>query len=285
MSVSSLSPTPLTNEQHSDAYYFSYASKAAGVLVNVPIQKGRALPLFDYSESSKHPFVIAARKAQLLSSEREGSIRDVLTHFYSLVRPKNPNEVLGLFSKKTELEVFPNWSVVMPWDFETPAEWKQIVEQGVKSENLRHDCDFDIDFGWAWTGPTSHQKCNIETKRLLSVLNSIELQGYIRSSLPDGDIAVNILAKSSDEWVWQSVEAQHRAAVLAALGYREIPVRVRNIIRRDDVFSWPNVARGIYSEEEALAIFDNIYYANYSHVSSAWDAYASPAVRVGDGSR
>jgi len=273
--VSSLSPEILNSEIFEDAYQIAYVNKGNGVIVNVPINKGRALPIFDYSEASNHPYVLAARRALLKGTERELLIREVLKTFFDLFNPKNPNEILGLQSDRTELKEFPYWSVLMPWDSEDPNEWIVKIEKSVRVENKLNKRNLGIDSGWAWAGPASSEKCEIETKRLLRVLNSIELRGYLRNNRPDGDIAVNLLARSNSEWVWQSIVGQHRAAVLSALGHQNIQVSVRNIVRREDVSSWPNVIRGIYSQNEALKVFDKIYHANYSYISSSWNTYAA----------
>ena len=268
-----LEPENFMEVNLSDAHHLSYCQGNNGIVTRVSIDKGRGLPIFSFSGLSLHPFVIAARAALTVDDDPLLTVKFVLRNYYELVNPSCPNSILGLKSEHSELKDLPGWAVVMPWDKENALEWKEKIISSVLSENTRYGKRVGVEYGWAWTGPSSEIKVEIESTRLLSVLYSIQKNGYKRNNGPDGDIVVNVLAKSADDWVWQSIAAQHRAAVMAALTYDSVPVRIMKVIRRDDVLSWPNVKRGLYSESEALKIFDDIYSANYKHVTSEWEKF------------
>jgi hypothetical protein len=271
-----LAPVLNTEVEVLDAVELQYFLRSRGLVIATSVIKGRALPLFSYGRSTNHPFVLAARAA---SKEKDGSrvfvINNILSAYYKRVCPTNINGMFGLSSPQSELNEFPNWAAVMPWDEEDVFQWQKKIEKSVSSENAQYTNGLGVEDGWAWVGPTGDLKCEIESRRLLGVLESILKYGYTRHSGPDGDIVANILVKSPDEWIWQSIGAQHRASVLTALGQDVIPVRVMRIIRRDDVLSWPNVKRGLFAKEEALKVFDDIFEARYSHVTSKWDEYVS----------
>lgn len=53
---------------------------------------------------------------------------------------------------------------------------------------------------------------------------------------------------------------QHRIAALAAMGAKTAPVRLLpKIIARSEASLWPNVDRGFYTVEQAMAVFDRIF--------------------------
>lgn len=270
-----LTPTMLTHVEVLDAVELQYfLGSSKGIVISASVPKGRALPLFSYESTTHHPFVLAARAASKQKrGSRAGVVKKILSAYYRRVSPININEMFGLNSSQPVLNELPSWAAVMPWDEEDVSQWKAMIENSVLRENSRYVKGFGVEHGWAWAGPTGSLKCDIETQRLLLVLESILKHGYRRHSGNDGDVVANILLKSPGEWIWQSIGAQHRASVLAALGEDVIPIRVMKIIRRDDVVSWPNVKRGVFSEEEALKIFDDIFEARYSHVTSEWDKY------------
>ena len=275
MREKSLHPLVAMQDDLKDPIGLQYISTRNGVVVSAPKELGRALPLFGYNESSAHPFLIAAREASRTNFERNVIIKKILAKYYEMVRPESINSILGISSENKELSNLPGWAVLMPWDKENIFQWKEKIESSVMLENSCYRKNVGVKCGWAWAGPTSEIKCEIESRRLLGVLDSVLKYGYKRHNGPDGDIVANVLVRSPDEWVWQSIGAQHRASVLSALGEETIPVRVMRVIRREDVLSWPNVVRGLYTKEEAIKIFDDIFHANYSHVALAWEEYVS----------
>ena len=83
-----------------------------------------------------------------------------------------------------------------------------------------------------------------------------------------------MLLRSDDTWKWYVENGgQHRAPVLSALGYKDIPIRVWKIINEDDASIWPNVVSGLYTESEALKIFDNVCKGNNGQILEPWNKY------------
>src|SRR5690606_4329352 len=113
----------------------------------------------------------------------------------------------------------------------------------------------------------SDEKVRIESQRLLNLLTSIRKKGY-EQQYPD-TLGCFILV-SGKNYKWYVQGGQHRAAVLAALGRETIPVYVRQIVRREDVSFWPNVQSGIFSEEQALIIFDRLFVGNPPILAQNW---------------
>lgn len=91
--------------------------------------------------------------------------------------------------------------------------------------------------------------------RLKVLVDSINAEGYLRHDGHDGDIEVEALIQGED-FRFHVVNGNHRAAVLRALGWTELPVRVVRLVRKSEVLLWPKVIDGTYEPREALAIFN-----------------------------
>ena len=233
----------------------------------LPINKGRSLPIHCLNNDGFHPFIYAAKKAlKLKSEERYDFIRLILKEYYDLVSPESAGHLFNSH-KKSNLYDYPTWAVIMPWQVENIDFWMNHIKETVKLENQKK---YNIDSGWAWTGPSDQNKLLIETKRLSVLLDSILINGYKRHDAKDGDIHATILYKENNEWVWQASAGQHRACVLSALGHELIQVRVTRYVKRNEVASWPQVINGFFTVDEALNIFDKIFDGNFDEVCKKW---------------
>lgn len=263
----------LTEMPSAGIEYVGYLMVNKTVVVSVKLSNGRGLPLFQWGQNGNHPFSIAIKNLMenaVCGANSKKEIFRTLSKFYAVVSP----ESMARFFKedKTQrFEKYPAWSIVMPWEASNIDEWAERVRFSVGKENAQTGNDISITSGWAWAGPVETIKCEIESTRLQGVFNSILKRGYQRKDSVDGDILADILIGEKGSWVWQSVTGQHRVAVLSGLGYEACDVRIRGVVRRVDVLAWPNVVNGFYTEEEALEIFDSIFFGNFSTITKAWD--------------
>src|SRR5690606_38561459 len=66
--------------------------------------------------------------------------------------------------------------------------------------------------------------------------------------------------KRNNDYRIELLDGLHRTATLVALGYKKIPVIISNhntsLIKRENVKLWFNVKNGLYTEEQALKLFD-----------------------------
>ena len=272
--LSALKPFAIEDPSRVNPRYISYFLKTGnGVVISASMDRARAFPINSFGKDGNHPFMVAARSSLgedgQISSE---TMAEVLEVYYRSVVPTDAAHLLGL-SPESKLSKYPAWAAVMPWDAETIDEWKETVAVAELLNNYRHKCDLTIENGWAWVGPVDDEKRLLEVKRLCSLLSSVREKGYQRNDGPDGDIKTVLLVNENEEWVWQSVDAQHRAAVVSAIGLEETPIRVYRVIRREDVEFWPNVVCGLYSIDEALLVFDNIFHGRFSHITEKWDVW------------
>lgn len=280
--LSALKPVTIDASTRIEPRHISYLLKTGnGVVISAPLEQGRAFPINSLGKNGNHPFMVAAR----LSRSKEGQISEekmaeVLKLYYHSVIPKNAAELMGL-SADSLLSEHPAWSIVMPWDTETIDEWKPLVAAAEKFNNYQNGLNLSIEEGWTWIGPTSENKRAIEVRRLSSLLASVLDKGYLRNDKRDGDISAVLLVNEENEWVWQSINAQHRAAVVAAIGLEAVPIRVSRVIRREEAAFWPNVMSGLYTKDEAVQVFDTIFQGNYRHVTEKWDDWLKEFQRKG----
>lgn len=120
--------------------------------------------------------------------------------------------------------------------------------------------------GWRQFGPMSDHNIRLDYRRLISTFDSIQANGY---DFSHGYIHPIIL-QNENNFVLLNQEGWHRTASLFALDMNIPVVFYKNAksyfhIKRSDVKNWGQVKTGLYSEEQALRIFD--YFFNEESVA------------------
>lgn len=231
---------------------------------------GRAQP--SLSLAGQTPFVNTARCALAHGVDRPDTLdhmMGILRGYYDLVRPGNAAAWLGLLNVQGLLDQ-PPWAAVFPWRARSVASYRQAYEHAALAENQAVGRDVGIEDGWLFCGPVSDEKIRIEAERILHVLTSIQQTGYSRHNGSDGDVRATALVNERQEWRWLITAGNHRASAAAALGMTSIPVRVNLVISRADAPYWKHVVEGLYSVDDALAVFDNIFDARPVSSTRAW---------------
>lgn len=266
--------TPVdVRKQGNDPRYLLCRVAKRPVLIDAPIDFGRGLPLFTFQEDGLHPFVRAVLAA-LNCADKKNAIRSVLKSYYELVQPANAAELLGLEAEEVPaLAAEPSWVAILPWDEESIEQWRKNHQYTVRVENHRHGRAMTISDGWAWCGPATIEKLEIEVRRLFSVMTSIRHNGFRRHDGAGGDITAVVLMKEDGQWRWQAKNGQHRMSVLGALDFKNIPLRVLKIVNRADVDIWPNVISGVFSQKVALKLFDRIFEGVTPSIAHRWLCY------------
>jgi len=254
-----------------------YAEVFEAAVLRGRFEHGRAQPGLDVARST--PFVIAARRAVDHGIER-ADVLDVmvatLAAYYERVRPGHAAAWLGLDdTAHPALREAPPWAAVFPWRARSVASYRKAYEDAAFAENRAVGRDVGIEDGWLFCGPVSADKVRIEAERILYVLRRIAEHGYQRSDDSDGDVRATALVDEQGSWRWLITAGNHRASAAAALGLAEIPVRVNLVISRADVCHWKHVAEGLYTVEQALAVFDRYFDACPGAVAKDWAATAA----------
>lgn len=119
-------------------------------------------------------------------------------------------------------------------------------------------------------GTWSQAQVEVELHRLWKVSQSIRDFGYKPSSSPDGDILVYALRRG-EAYRFLVVSGYHRVAVLAAMGFETVRVRLFRplVLDATAVNSWPGVKQGVYSPAQALAYFNHLFDHAPAHFDSA----------------
>lgn len=247
-------------------------------VMNLPTDKGVGLRFYPLTGVTCHPFVLALKKASKVEEPQE-HIFNTLKTYADLVTFYSANEYLGLGEEK----IFPPdshpFEFTYPWSALLPEHRKNYFLTVRREENLRHGFDSGE---FLETSSVSDEKIRVESKRLIELLWSIEKNGYS----PRYHDALNCFVLMKDgEWKWYVESGQHRASVLAALGYQKIPAHVRQIVRREDARFWPAVQSGLFSERIALALFDKMFNLESRAVARDWvdhvrKTYDDPAGRM-----
>lgn len=246
-----------------------YSEMFSQALLEGQIEHGRTLSL---SFAQATPFAEAARSALAHGLDRPDTIErmsGVLRAYYEAVQADNAAQWLDV-SPRSALAAEPPWAAVLPWRARTVASYRQVHEEAALLENRSVGWDVGISEGWLGCGPVSDTKIRIEAERILYVLRRIKEDGYRRSDEPDGDVRVTALVDEDHAWRWLVTAGTHRAAVLVALGYTAIPVRVNLVISRIDAPFWKHVVEGLFSLDEALAVFDRIFHGRPNRAARGW---------------
>lgn len=249
-----------------------YSEIYSHALIDAPFQDGRAQPGLSLAE--KTPFVLAARAAVQHGIDKASALRiiyQILNDYYHEVQPASAAHWLGLSTGASpQLTSAPPWGAVFPWRARTLSSYQQAYEKAALEENRVKGREIGIEDGWLFCGPVSLQKITIEAERILYVLRQIDAHGYIRSDSADGDVKATALVDEKQRWKWLITAGNHRAAAAAALGYPSLPVRINLVISRSDVSYWNQVKDGLFTEQQALMIFDNIFNASPVAVVKQW---------------
>ncbi len=182
-----------------------------------------------------------------------------LDKYYKRVQPASAAEVVGL-PKRHPLVKLPPLGAVLPWYFSEPEEHLKAMQTGVIGYYLQHNkADWTLEDGHTQFGPVSNRKLESEIERFANLIDSVRTEGYLEDRPP---VLGNILFDDrGKKWVCDIKDGLHRVVVFAAFGMTLIPVRVLRtvdpvIVRRSASSEWTHVKSGLFTERQALKIFD-----------------------------
>jgi hypothetical protein len=247
----------------------SYLVPGRPFLIDVPLDRCRSRE-FHLGPDSQHPFVRCVKEiASGISCVEEGSLVRHYAHNAHISRLRSTAELLGLKDAPGLGRLSSLFAVVKPWEYGDPLKFSSVRQLSAEVESRDHGTKLDVDSN---NGSPGMWKATMNFQRLVKVYHSIQQNGYRRHSGLDGDIEGYILINERD-WCFVVGCGHHRAATLAALGYETIPVRVMNhrrtSVRRAEVDSWPHVRSGLYTREQALGVFDQIFSGNSSEEAAS----------------
>ncbi len=229
--------------------------------VHYDIRMFRGLWFHSLDREGNHPWVRALclsspnSVARLEMSRLESTLNDEIHRH----EPANAAEHLGLRNPySASLVHCPAWATVLPWEPFTIAESIERQRKGRLIDTRQYGLDLPIDLGSEAFGPSAVEVVQICAKRLLHISARIHADGIhpkkgrVRAVCLEESYGFGVLKRRR----FYVESGQHRAAIYGYLGLTEIPAKIsRHVIARRDVASWPAVAKGYFSIDEADFVF------------------------------
>ena len=170
------------------------------------------------------------------------NLRDGFIDFIRFYRPRNFGNVFNLrLSDSIPFWVFP-WSNVRRFD--SRRGWTDNIN--AVPDILTHFCSQGVELS----------RIEEEFFWLERAFNSIGTVGYA----PEQYGYINALElRSAEGSVYIITDGNHRISALAAFCFDEVKIAFseQDVVKRDECECWFQVQRGLYSTEEALAVFDS----------------------------
>jgi hypothetical protein len=207
---------------------------------------------FRYGPGAWHPFVAALAEQQ----DRPGLpyTESVLARFYERFQPETVHDVL--LGERAPRGVVACWPAVdQLLDVWSVTDRRvQRVEARLAAVATRWPSQF--------LGPNVviHGRDHLE--RILQTHRSIRDSGYRPGDFADG-VPTGYLLVDGEDYRVVVGHGNHRMAALTALGVERVPIRLRlphpPVIAREDLRRWTVSGGGLYSDEEATALFDSYF--------------------------
>jgi len=237
-------------------------SRGRPVLLDVKLKLCRGLRSmsFPLTPEAAHPLVMTARK-YLTDSVRTYS-GSPLEAYYATVRPRNACEMLGLECEDPEayLNRVEALKGNLPWAQQHGMDATRFRDGVIRREAYDYGYGrLTVADGWKEWGPTSTELGNLEMERICRLTDCIVMDGYSLELTPK-PVLGGLLLRDGETAIMIG-DGQHRAAVLAALAQETIPIVLlpRSVTDRRSVADWPGVRSGVFTQIQALSVFDRVF--------------------------
>ena len=206
-------------------------------------------------KNTSNPFVDSA--VQLLQNINTPAVHTVLAFFYDSFQPSSAEKLLGLESESVLLKTLSPWSVQLPWHGESGEQCAENRRLNMKNQAKQHGFSLDYTDGYNSFGPVSIRKLELEVERLRSIILSVKESSYSENDVINLPTA-RFLFSESGKCALNILEGNHRACVLAAMGYEEMSflVNVQDVVHEIEIDSWNGVMDRVYSRNDALSVFN-----------------------------
>lgn len=225
-------------------------------MIEVPLSRMRGFGLKPACPASPDCFL---RKAAVsLSKGDRTTAFNQIANYYSTWRPETAAEVLGLPNDHA-IGGYPPLAAIFPWSRMSPGEYLVALETGIRGYFLQNNkADWGVTDGHTQFGPVSGRKLRAQTKRVAVLVSQMDTTDFLDKCSPIlGGLLEN---DETGDWAFDIRDGLHRTAVFSASGVTSITAQtvpgVSPTIRRSDCSVWAQVLSGLFTEGEALAIFD-----------------------------
>lgn len=245
-------------------------------IINIDLAAGCTNRWYDLKPGSMDPRIFAIRKSLeqgLVGEELYKSILNILESHKKISKCWNAAEKLGLDSidsiESKKLMNYPAWAAVLPWD-----NWS--IEEKFKKFPLAVKLN-RADNGLQIRTNDPDEIMRIDEKHSLpsharqyAMLTELIKNNGLRYGNKYRYITAEVFIDGAEARWKLGGEGNHRGKVAAALGLKNIPVIVTNVIKIDELRLWPNVINKTFSEKDAKFIFSCIFNARPPSFERLW---------------
>ncbi len=252
------------------AYYLAGQKE---IIINIDMSQGRTNQWFDLSDKSLDPNIFAIRNAikkNLIKDDLYNEILSTLLEKKSLVSYNNAAEFLDVDNDVDEnISHYPWWAEVNPWDNTSFDEQVKYYPEEVKKNREKNGMTFTTNDPNEIINQGVEDSVRSHAMQYAKLTEKIKKNGFKHGG-NYGYITAEIFIKKNEMRWKPGREGNHRTAIVAALGYKSIPVLINKIIKLDDLEYWPNVMRGTFSANQAKQIFNSVFDAKPSKIYHKW---------------
>lgn len=250
--------------------YLASRDRFRDIYIAASLSQAMAFGAFHLGEKTVHPWVLGLRVAA--ATQDPIALKNLLRRYYNAVQPSSLAQWLGVHARELQEHhrEAPPYANIWPWSRQTLDDELTRIGRIAKNENRRFGVAGGIEHGVKAFGPVSESRLQAQTQRLWDLWRSVESSGF-RSEGSDYSLRGTFLLNGS-EWVWVPRGATHRVAVASAARIGRLPVAVDEVVRREEVDLWPNVAGGTFTRRSALKIFDRVMAQRGPSITDNWIA-------------
>jgi hypothetical protein len=261
-------PPPLYDDPLEAVYEATQSNRPFAAAIRCPVDKIVDYQGFGFAADRWHPFVAVLRDLALHGAAQAEAL---LERYYAVFQPRNAAEAIPDFAQPPLLfrTLPPYLFRLTPWETVTPEEMDEECRRGAWVDNAGNGSPkltLEKD-GHQMFGPVSTAKRQLEMRRLSSIHASISSKGYDRRH---GDCAFRVIRRGDDIRYLPCGGGYHRTAAIAACGHDWVPGRFYRrsalVIDTREVDLWPQVRRGVWTRDQALAYVDHLF----DHSSAVW---------------
>jgi hypothetical protein len=121
-------------------------------------------------------------------------------------------------------------------------------------------------------GPSSDVFIEEEFKRIIALYMNMKKTGYKPWRTNNGFIGGSFLLKNNGQKRFVVLQGNHRMAVLSFLDKKRLSVRTIKgylpVVKESEVKEWPFVKNGLFTEDEALKIFNLFFIEKGYHIKA-----------------
>lgn len=217
-----------------------------------------------FSDVDRNPFTRTVSEHLTEPTDYEHS---ALHDFYASWQPATVGDVYGIGHPRSPHLEGPPTPDCLPW---TDGAWPDHLEAGrrIHEDRMRELMGSESEpHGFRGFGPVSTPAGELFLSDFADLTDSISRQGY-RPEL--GEQPTMELLTDGTRWAGRVLAGNHRCAVLAGLGCESFRIAVsRGVVRRSDAPRWPGVRSGLYTEDQAVAVFERFLSGVMPHAFGA----------------